>query len=281
MKNNLAKFLAVGSLLVGGSFLATNSARAALLSGSELQFNASLVFYDADAGPGNQLTALFTNTYNDFSSVALIGSYGEFDILGSSNGSFLPYVSAPNPTLEIASIQFPSLIPNVNGGFNQYVGTGGAVASLSGSSLTPNVSPFSTPILRLTDASDPDTPIEFFIDEVTSFFDDVPSNESPFSYTFRATGFFRDAAGVATGRGRLNGTFAFGAPIFVDLTTGSTQTCTGVSDTCVGALTSTFGATFLVDEPIVPVPESSPVSALIGFGLVGSAFALRRKVGLN
>ena len=277
MKNNLAKFLAFGSLVVGGTFLATNPAKAALITGSELQFNASLVFYDADPGPGNQLTALFTNTYNDFSSVALLGDYGQFDILNSSTDSFAPYIGAD--VLEIVSLQFPSIVPNVDLvlGTNRYVGAGAPVPFLHGSALTPDVSPFNTPILRLSDPGVASSPTEFFIDRVTSFFDDVPSGEDPFSYTFRATGHFRDAHGVAGGRGRLNGTFDFGNPVLVDILTGNIGTCTEVSDDCVAAITSTFGATFVVEEKPVAVPEASNLVGLVGLGLLGSFVVAKRK----
>jgi hypothetical protein len=37
----------------------------------------------------------------------------------------------------------------------------------------------------------------------------------------------------------------------------------------------------LMQIPAASVPESSPVSALVGFGLIGSAFALRRKARLS
>jgi hypothetical protein len=287
MKSNLGKFLAVGSLVVGGAALAASPAKAALVSGSTLQFNASLVFFDADPAAGNALTVLFTENYNDFSSVALVGDYGEFDILGSSDGSFAPYVTGVDPTsLEVLSLAFPSLVPTTILGFaNVYIGGPGPIASLPGSSLTPDVSPFTTPVLRLDDADDADTPIEFFIDEVTSFFDNVPAGGPTFSYTFAANGAFRDDSGAAQGSGTLNGTFEFGNSIIVDLGTGTTygtgDACAAAAadpGDCVGALTSTFGATFVVEES---VPESSPVSALIGFGLVGSAFALKRKARLN
>ena len=284
MKNKLVYLLSIGSVALGTSLLNISSAAEAATLSGELQITSSAAFTNLDllSDPGavsNQLSILFRDT--EFASgpsqnYVANGNYGSFAIDGAT-GSFVPFFN-PGTTKEILSVVLPSLTPNVTPTQNIYVGPGGGAATISGADITPNITSFNVPFLRLTNAGQSNSPIEFFVDQITKFTDDNVPGTTGATRGFDITliGQFRDASGTSFGSATLDGTFSVvGDPVLVDLLSGNR--CDTLSDTCVPHTTATFGGTFVAEPHEVTVPEPSNLVGLVGLGLLGSFVVAKRK----
>jgi hypothetical protein len=264
MKNNLAKFLAVGSLVVGGTLLShlpANAAAITLQDGDGFSLilggvnytpfigNPDIIsgadFLDAFFGPGpsvggNPATIAVApgnviGGVTDFFSGPTTAAYiKDVNLLG---GDFV--VTTPGgPDLDFSDGEITNTFVTVGGAFNPFV----TLDAIPSDSFTP----------------------------------DLAINLLSFSSTQTSKlsdGFARDAISVL---GEIEFvTFAPDGSILTRLGTGSFEG-TIFSEDGTG---SSGSLSFEVND--VNIPESSPVSALIGFGLVGSAFALKRKIRIG
>jgi hypothetical protein len=290
MNNRLLTSLAAASLIsAAGALTATKPAQAASTGFGNLdqfQFNADAVFFDADPGPGNALNVLFRLSTADDApggapDYATNGNYGNISnvVNAGTTGGFTPYETAPVSGLQILSVALPSLVPTVSGGENIYIGPGGTIPSLPGSALTPPTNfPAGTPFLNLT-AGGPNDPAQFFVDSVVGFKDNVPGPNLVKEYNITLNGTWKDNLGNDLGQGIINGTFGLGTVggTPVDNASGDLCTTPGVG-TCVPGTSSSFGGTFIVQQPS-QVPEPATLSALVAFGALGASSALLKRKG--
>lgn len=266
MKNNLGKFLTVGSLVVGGLVVGTTSVQAGVLTGlSNLQITSNVRFAPL-VNDGTQLTTFSFET-SAAGNFAPNGSYGNFAINKTgTTGSFEIYedstqtISPVDANLHILSLTLPA--PNTD------------PLPIDPNNIIPNAT--TNPFLKIrgplsytaNGAVFPNDDLDFFITSIDSivppevFTPGTPSGEtSAFSVSFKGN-FVTPVTGSPAGQ--------------------------------VVAANAIFNGTFVIDrnDPqqanfigsfTIPknVPESSPISALIGFGLVGSAFALKKKTELS
>lgn len=280
MKNNFAQILAASSLVAVSSILAVNPAQAAVFLGIGDKLNITGSVSNVPLGTSaNQIT--FNPTGDVFESGFIfggstdIGEYGNFGVQDNSSGVFALYANSGTVIADYQILSFdiqdaafvtptgnaatpssivtgPNFLANDLAPF--YVGTapGGATNIFGNNTLALTAGPFLTLEAGLS-SRNPD--IEVFLTEITSFGTTI--DEGSGTATTKVAGkvtFFAD--NKALGVGSFSTDFVPAGP---------------------GIVNQPWSASFIVDELHVSVPESSPVSALIGLGLVSSAFAFRKK----
>jgi hypothetical protein len=285
MKNNLGKFLAIGSLVVGGVVTGAGSAGAVRLAPGEVQIDLdgavftwanyldltttifpSAPYTDTGAFDNSQLPVFVDPDSGIFGASlpdgrTFLGTSGEIVDLFTPK-AFVPF-DGPGGTQDFGNGQWYDVTADLGlpspVEFLLFDTDGdGLVGSLSG------LLPDSTAITNL-DTND-------FAYVYTAFKRTITGTEDTgFDVRLDLKGYFYDQSGTYEDTESVlsffNGTISrdpFGLPFYED------SPASGFD-----ALSSADG---LITTVEVGVPESSPVSALIGFGLVGSAFALKRKV---
>jgi hypothetical protein len=275
MKNNLGKFLAIGSLVVGSGLVNLTPANAAaitLQNGDGFSVDLAEIIFGAGLPPaidpnGDIITnvdfvdspfavALFGNSPAPYATVAMATG----NVIGGVTNFFNPLttkVSVRDINFLDAFVPGSGITLTTPGGPDNDFSDGSIVNSFT---FTSPFNPF-----VIVDAVPGDV---FTPDLAVNLLSFTSTQTSPLS-----SGPASDAVRVVDGKVEFV-TFAPDGSILETLGTGS----------FTGTIFSTDGSgssgslSFNVD---VSVPESSPVSALIGFGLVFSAFGLKRKVKLN
>lgn len=269
MKNNLGKFLAVGSLVAGGFIFAMPANAIVFSLGIGDTFDIGTYgakFTGVPVGPFNASGDVATKIeFDDNPGIGRtwIAPFGtaKADLQGTSNATLLAAVSATTnigivkvKSLDLTDVTkfTPSAVPDFNlagGANNTFI-----VDSSLGDFIAIDVLP--------ADTETPDVAIR--LKKITTT--QVGSlNTSNASISVGVTGDVEFITLGLSGFETLLGTGSF----------------SGTFPTGAGGVASGTGVLSFVVTSAADVPESSPVSALIGFGLVGSAFALRRKAKLS
>lgn len=271
MKSNLVRLLAVGSLVVGGSVMAASPASAVQISLANGDFLNIATYGVKYTGEGFTIpSGPFSGTYNGNGAVV---TKAEFDTDSTLTNNF---VTPGNfATADLTSTNISEILSSYT--------TGIGVAKVKSLDLL-NTTWFQ-PTTAPDFAFDPTIINNFnvlpaFGDFVTI---DIADAETPdlairllSIKTTQETSLLTNVADVAVGfTGQVEFVTTASSGLETVLGTGSFKgTFPGNgTPTTIGGSTLSFTVT--------GIPESSPVSALVGFGLVGSAFALKRKARLN
>lgn len=303
MKSNLIKFLTVGSLVAGGVVVASSDAEAAAISLGTSPLNSSLslsVVLDALATPitvdnnrnkvidggdfvGIPNTSIITGINfknNSFTAPFLVpaspNTFAETLLSAVVNIPQLNPVTPSAHNIKIKSFDFnditkftlatPAFTP-ADTAFDPYVINTFNVDSSFGAFVTAELLP--------TDGAPND--LEIFLNTITveqrKLLDGAI--DSSFSPIVSGSVTFKTSSGSFLGTGSFAGTI----PTGLGTLSPGLDAILGNGDDFYTS-SGSGSLTFTVTTPVV-VPESSPVGALVSFGLVGSAFALRRKAKLS
>ena len=269
MKSGFFKLLTVSSLVAGGTFInlaPANAVQIVLQNGDGLSVDlASVDFLSGFFGPDVITGADFKNapfvpwnTAADRAALGLDASYAAVTVAsGNIIGGVTDFFSETTTRTFVRDLDLTAgnfiptgpidttFDPEVNNSFD----------------VLPAFNPFV--VLDVADAETPDLAISLLSIDTTQ--------TEPLSGITSAT----DAISVR-GLARFDTIGPGGVPLSV----GGTMSFEGTIFNRNGT-GSSASLSFNVVDNVVDVPESSPISALVGFGLVGSAFALKRRVKIG
>ncbi len=275
MKSNLVRLLAVGSLVVGGNVMSVRSASAVQISltpGDFLNIATYGALFTGEeftiplgpfAGTYNSDGAVITKVeYDDLSSgfstdYKSPGTFARADINSTNISEILSSYTTSIGVAKVKSVDlanFAWFSPTTSGGPDLSFPVNNTFDVLPAFG---NFIEIDDPALG--DAETPDLAIRL-LNITTTQSASLLNTDAEIGVGF--TGNVEYLTFGPDGQESVLGTGSFSST----LPTNGTNSTEG---------TSVFSFT------VKPVPESSPVSGLIGFGLVGSVFALRRKASLN